>query len=89
VDLCHVIQFTRTVAPYMAGEQAGFPAAQADHYIKHGYATLVRADVPIVAPEVQANDARRRIDELRALLGAAETEHAAAAAAAKRTRAAS
>jgi hypothetical protein len=86
-DIVHVIRFTRMVAPYMSGEEAGFPPEIADHYLKHGYAVLVAASQAAVSPDVAAMDAKRRVDELRALLGHAEAEAAGATALAKRLRA--
>lgn len=47
-----LVQFTRKVPPYNAGETAGFPVLEADRLIRLGAATPVK-DAPTAPPPGQ------------------------------------
>jgi hypothetical protein len=46
-----VVQFTRTLPPYLVGEEAGLPADIAKRYVDAGVAQVVRAKVPAIDPD--------------------------------------
>lgn len=69
-----VIEFTKTAGIYRTGDRAGFSPALADEYVKRGFGSVVTRNVPAIDPKVVASDARRKVDEIRAVIVAAERE---------------
>lgn len=53
-----VVQFAKPMAPYHAGEKAGFPPDIARFYVEKGFASFVEKDVPQVSPETVKERAR-------------------------------
>jgi hypothetical protein len=49
-----IVQFVQSVAPYRAGERAGFDPHVANIYVSKGVAKLVKDDAPKVDPALTA-----------------------------------
>ncbi len=69
-----VIEFDHGKGPYRTGDRAGFDPAIATAYVRSGAAHVVVENVPSIDPSVQASDAQRRLDEVRAMLTRAERD---------------
>jgi hypothetical protein len=59
-----VVRFSTQVPPWRTGEEASFPPALADEYVRRNLATMVRANVPDVDPTVAKHDAEERARQL-------------------------
>lgn len=53
-----VVEFTKPMAPYHAGERAGFSREVAEFYQSKGFGRIVDKDVPQVHPDTNRERAR-------------------------------
>lgn len=61
-----IVEFTRSIGSYRAGERAGFPDERAMRFVAAGVAQPVRTGVPVVEPATAAHDQVQRDTALRA-----------------------
>jgi hypothetical protein len=59
-----VVMFTRTLPPYLVGEEAGLPSEIAKRYVDAGAAQIVRVKAPLVDPATLA--AQRKAEDEQA-----------------------